>query len=209
MAATMGYRCRSWSHRGINVVAPVSKASADDQTTPVGGSPQAGGPSNHKHADVQRNTPLPVRSLLVKYREGVSPVRADGTAVGQARTDVKLRPGDRTGLGRWRTVGLAVPLPPARAAAVAEELQADPRVVAADPNLRFTHTASDVTPDDPLFAEQWDLLAPVSATDDHGHSSTIRNSDAIGVGRRARWRESPQSWPLSTPVQPLTPTLAQ
>lgn len=150
---------------------------------PATGSPQRGGPLR---PDQQTNTnsPLPVTSLLVRYRKDVAPQDSDGTVVGQSRTSVQLTDVTGTGVDRWSRVGLAQPLGPMKADLVAKKLQADPRILSAEPNLRFTHTG-EVTPDDPLFELQWDLLAPLASD-----AGPLEEPGSFGV-------QMPQAWTIT------------
>ncbi len=77
--------------------------------------------------------------------------------------DVDLEPGHKMSLG-LRTVEFSEPLPPAEAAAVAAELEQDPRVRSATPDSRVVpaqqvHSAGTTNPDDPYFRTQdmWGL----------------------------------------------------
>jgi serine protease len=163
------------------LLTPTPAAATNEE--PATGSPRRAGPLRPDQPAHTR-APLPVTSLLVRYRKDVAPQQSDGTVVGQSRTSVQLTDVTGTGVDRWSRVALAQPLGQTKADLVAAKLQADPRILSAEPNLRFTHTAG-VAPDDPLFALQWDLLAPL-ATD----AGPLDEPESFGV-------QMPQAWAIT------------
>ncbi|MFA7265661.1 MAG: S8 family peptidase [Candidatus Nanopelagicales bacterium] len=106
----------------------------------------------------------PVTSLIVKYKPGVKPTEAPRVATGSgAVDDVDLEPGRKMSLG-LRTVELSDPLTAAQASAVATELEQDPRVESATPDIKIfpadrAEVASATNPSDPYFqsADLWGL----------------------------------------------------
>ena len=97
-----------------------------------------------------------VSELIVMYKPGVPVIEGAGRATGSSEVDVvALTPDEAIGAG-MRTVALSEPVSEETAAQVAQDLQADPRVLWAEPNDRRRLAWS---PNDPRFVsgELWGL----------------------------------------------------
>lgn len=146
----------------ICLAVPATAARADE-VGPTHSSPTLAQGSNLGSTQVLPEQP-PVTELIVKYKSGVKPTEAPGVATGDRSVDeVDLEPGRKMSLG-LRTVEMSQELPAQDAAAVARELERDPRVESATPNFRV-YPAADVgarsttSPTDPFFqtGDMWGL----------------------------------------------------
>lgn len=140
----------------ICLVVPVWATTARAATSDVGASDSAPSAS-----EMQAE---PVTGLIVKYKPGVKATEAPQVATGDRSVDdVDLEPGRKMSLG-LRTVELSEPLSPTQASAVATELEKDPRVESATPDIKIspadrTSVASATQPNDPFYrtADMWGL----------------------------------------------------
>ena len=114
----------------ICLVVPVWATTARAATSDVGASDSAPSAS-----EMQAE---PVTGLIVKYKPGVKATEAPQVATGDRSVDdVDLEPGRKMSLG-LRTVELSEPLSPTQASAVATELEKDPRVESATPDIKIS-----------------------------------------------------------------------
>ena len=104
-----------------------------------------------------------VAGLVVRFESGTSVLDGQEIVPGEAAvSEVDLRVDDRLVTGLTR-VELSEPVTAAQARAIAADVQSDPRVASAEPDILFSTSAQGMatpvpTPNDPQYApEQWNL----------------------------------------------------
>lgn len=111
---------------------------------------------------VQASVPQTVERLIVKYKipsSGVNVMSASQASAISRVAGITLTP-YRAMSGDAQVVTLPGKLPLAQADAIAQKLMKDPSVLYAEPDRIVTIQA---VPNDPLFVNQWQYFAPVSA----------------------------------------------